>query len=676
MISAVLKIGSRVVAMPVVHGSGDFAWEVRRMMLANDFDCLAVPLPPSFKRDVCQAVIRLPSPAMIVQPDWIDGLSIPSFDVGHNGSDDLFDESSSDLEDEDLSPEDEEDAERIRQEEAQADRELGMIFREHWAKTTNDLYPVSYVPIDPCQPVIAAIRVALGDHLPIHFVDKETSTFEPHSSTMPDGYALKRLQIEHYAAAVLPGLQPPKSQQWRQRVQAMAWNLRQLSIDYKRILFVVGILEWPWVRQAFLDRNLLAPQNEPVHQPTSFQLTQSSLYFLMGELPFITELHENARSEMGDEANVNIDGVKELLIKAREYYREEYKQRARKITPKMLGQILKYTRNLTLIDHRFTPQLVDIVTAAQQIAGDGYALQVLETAKHYDPLDYDLENPYADLSLNRVRLSETCIGKPVSRLPGQPLIWRDLQLIPKPDSQQTRDWKMAWNPYAQCSWPPEDEVIENFRQTVFDRAREVMGADLVQTEKFTTSIRDGIDIRETVRHWYDNEIHVKILPPTRGTLDVAVMLFDSPADPRDYPWRTTWFAEHPNESTLAFYATDFAQQPVGPGICLASYGGAMFIFPPVPITDIWSDRRLDFASTLEERLLAAACLHSQSSHIALVSSAPPGLAWRQLAKRFKKTLVHLPLGRFSDATIQQLRMVHVLNGQHIRSYAANYIRKV
>jgi hypothetical protein len=79
-----------------------------------------------------------------------------------------------------------------------------------------------------------------------------------------------------------------------------------------------------------------------------------------------------------------------------------------------------------------------------------------------------------------------------------------------------------------------------------------MGADLVQTEKFTTSVKDGIDIRETVRHWYDKEIHVKVLPPSRGKMDAAVMLFDSPADPREYPWRTTWFAEHANESTQAF----------------------------------------------------------------------------------------------------------------------------
>ena len=160
-----------------------------------------------------------------------------------------------------------------------------------------------------------------------------------------------------------------------------------------------------------------------------------------------------------------------------------------------------------------------------------------------------------------------------------------------------------------------------------------------------------------------------------GTKRIEQLLFDSPADPRDYSWRTTWFAEHKDESTLCFYATDFAEEPVGPGICLSTYGGAMFLYPPIAIPDIWRDPRLDFTNTLEERLLAAACLHSQCPQIALVSAAPPGPAWRQLAKSYGKKWVHLPLGRFSDSTIQQLRMVHVLNGKQVRSYAADFIRR-
>jgi hypothetical protein len=153
------------------------------------------------------------------------------------------------------------------------------------------------------------------------------------------------------------------------------------------------------------------------------------------------------------------------------------------------------------------------------------------------------------------------------------------------------------------------------------------------------------------------------------------MIFDPEPDPRQYTWRATWFSEHAEESTLAFFATHFRDQMIGPGIGMANYGGSMFLYPPRPIPDIWVDPRIDFAETLEQRLLAAACLHSQSRHIALMSPTAPGLVLKKIAKRFGRKLVHVPLSHFSDSTIQQLRIFHVLNGRHVRSYAAKFIRK-
>jgi hypothetical protein len=627
VIDPFLKIGPHVTALPVVNGSGDFAWEVRRLMTQHDFDCLAVPLPSSFQAPVESAILQFPTPSIVVQRDrqtvqqWTPAA-----------------ERSNEKDDEEL------------------------------------LEGASYVPIDPCQGVIAALRTAMGERMPRRFIDLETSRYEPHTAVMPDAYALKKLPIQKFAAAVAPHLVPGDSQQWRDRIAYQAAQLRELSIDYKRILFVVSILDWPYVRKAFNDRELQQPEHESVEDPQWYQLDPETLFFLLGELPFVTDLYEKARRELGEDEYLAIDGIKELLISSRTVYQQEFKSRARKITPNLLAKCLQYLRNLTLIEHRFSPQLIDIVISAQQVAGDGYARHVLEQAKNYSGWQ-ELGQPECRLGIDRVGLPDGEVLSLVNRLPGPPVTWRQLEIQPKPPEKSKKDWNQRWNPFSQCSWPPEDDLIESFRRAVFNRAKEAMGADLAKTEKFTTSVKDGIDIRETVRHWYDGEIYVKVLPPNKGRLDVAVMMFDSPADPREYPWRTTWFAEHAEESTLAFFASDFREQPVGPGICLAHYGGAMFIYPPVPIPDIWQDPRLDFATTLEERLLAAACLHAECKHVALLSSAPPGQAWKQIAKRFKKVLVHLPLSSFADSSVQQLRMVHVLNGKEVRSYAAEFIRR-
>ena len=57
MLHDLLRIGPHITALPIIHGSGDFALEVRRVMLNHTFDCVAVPLPPSFQEDVEQELV-------------------------------------------------------------------------------------------------------------------------------------------------------------------------------------------------------------------------------------------------------------------------------------------------------------------------------------------------------------------------------------------------------------------------------------------------------------------------------------------------------------------------------------------------------------------------------------------------------------------------------------------
>ncbi|MEM7311992.1 MAG: hypothetical protein AAF497_02450 [Planctomycetota bacterium] len=623
----VLKLGERITILPVIHGSGDFALAVRRIMLDTKFDCVAVPLPQSFQSDVEKAIDWLPMPTVVCEQ--------PPVTYGS-----------------DWTPESEQDD--------QADE--------------SPQRQTSFVPVDPCQPVIAAIRGAMGERIPRAFVDLETEEFLPYAGTLPDPYALKEVSVEQFSAAVLPSIPPLPHDQARARVAYMANRLKELAVDYSSILMVCSIVDWPWLRDAFNSR-VPSPAIEAAPAETQiYEPELNTILFMLGELPFITGLYERARQELEDDENLSIDGIKELLITARNAYRQDFKNRSRKITPHTLSTILKYVRNLTLMDRRLTPDLFNLVIGAKQVAGDSYALHVAEQAREYP---FVRETPFeaVTLGVDRIRLPNGEMYGAVNRLPGHPIVWRSCQLQPRPSKRDKQDWEMQWNPFSQCSWPPEDEKIEDFRTHVADKAKAIMGMDLARTEKFTTSIQDGLDIRETLRNWHTGDLYVKVMPPTKGRLDSVVMLFDSPADPRDYPWRSTWFAEHQNESTLAFFATDFREEMVGPGIAQGVYGGAMFLFPPVHIRDIWIDPALDFTSTMEERMIAAACMHAECPHVALLSSAPPGAGWRRLAKRFKKKLVHVPLSSFSQSTVQQLRIVHVLNGHHIRSFAADFIRK-
>ncbi|MBA3315262.1 MAG: hypothetical protein M3552_15200 [Planctomycetota bacterium] len=621
---AALRISDRITCLPVIHGSGDFAVEVRRVMLDNRFDCLAVPLPPSFQEAVTWAVNRLPGVTAVVQPEP------RSYDAG------------------DWSPEGDGDE-------------------------PSDRAGVSYVPIDPCQPVIAALRIASQEHMAVRFVDPETAEYEAVGMVLPDPYALKRVQSDRFAAAVLPVL-PRLEGQAADRCIAMANRLRELEARFQSILFVCSIAEWPWVKEAYHDRTPQRVVDEEVEDVETYAVAPNSLAFFLGELPYITGLYEQARNELDPDENLSIDGIKALLLEARDRYKAEFKGRARKITPKLAATYFQYVRNLSLVDRRLTPDLYTLIVAAQQIFGDALAITLAETAREY-PFPPPVDMQTCKMGLGKLQLPDGEIVEATSRLPGPPVFWRSLSLTRRAPKIQQDEWRMRWNPFRQCSWPPEDNKIENFRTHVKDMALAMLGADLARSEKFTTSIMDGLDIRETLRNWHTRDIYVKVLPPSRGNLDSAVMLFDSPADPREYPWRMTWHAEHQNESTLCFFATNYLDEIVGPGVGQATYGGCLFLFPPRPVPDVWQDPRFDFADTLEERLLAAGCYHSEHRHVAILSDSPPGAGFRRLARKFGKKLVHVPLSRLSQETVSHLRVFHVLNGHEVRSYAAHFIRE-
>ncbi|KAA1261694.1 hypothetical protein LF1_42490 [Rubripirellula obstinata] len=645
LVPELLRIGKSIAILPVIHGSGQFSLTARRWLLEEKFDCVAVPLPPSFADPVEAAVLELPKPSIVIQKPLTSFEQPTAWSPG-----------------DDNDPDDE--------------PETG---------------PASYVPIDPCQSVIMAIRAAMGERIPRAYIDLETNDFQPYATAMPDPYAVRQVSPEKFAAAVLPTITRPADERTRQRMVHMARRLCELEQRHEKILLVTSVLHWPWIREAYTQiRNpsdvdfagFSFPEHEETDAPVQFDVDKRTLMFLFGELPFITHLHERARSELENDDNVQIDGVKELLLAARDSYKAELGKRSRRVTPLLLSKCLQYTRNLSLIHRRMTPDLITIVTAAQQILGDAFALHVAERASEYLYENLSITSEFTEsetkvtLGIDQARLPDGEVVSLVSRLPGPPVSWTTLQLQRRPNDREKNDWQYRWNPHSQCSYPPEDDQIENFRTRVFDRAKAIMGNDLARTEKFTTSVKDGIDIRDTLRHWYEKQIYVKVVPPSRGTLDACVMLFDSPADPREYSWRTTWFAEHKDESTLAFFATDFQKEMVGPGIGMSVYGGAMFLYPPVSIRDIWLDRRLDFTETLEERVIAAACMHSRGRQIAVLSSLAPGTGFRRLARRYKKQLIHVPLSSFSDEQVGQLRTVHVLNGSEVRSYAESFIRKV
>ncbi len=604
------RLSDSLAVFPVINESGDYSLQVREEVLSGRYDCIAVALPPSFQEPVVQGIESLPEISVVVR------------------------------------------------------------------KEPGDSDAVNYVPIDPCQGMIMGVRLALQEYIPCVFVDMEVGSYEVYEGVFPDPYALKRIPAERFLATLLPTIpRPQPGSQREERVAYMAGQLRELEGEYKNILYLCSVLDWPWVREAYSSEHPV-PEPDRVFEPAKLcRVSAGTLYFMLGELPYITYLYEKSRVELTSDENLSIDGVKELLMKARKRWLAKHDLTQHHLNPQVLQIYMKYVRNLTLLEKRLTPDLYTLIIAAKQIGGDSFAVSLVETAKDY-PYQTQADEGYDTISFGTDR-GELADGEVVSlknRLAGERKVWRSLPLKPEPEIRKQKLWKYFWNPFGQCSWTPEDRRIESFNLHVREQAKAMIGEDLARSEKFTSSIKDGIDIRETLRHWYEGDIYVKEIPPSRGTIEVVVMIFDDHANPERYSWRQTWYAEHDAESTLCFYATPYLEEMIGPGIGQSTYGGCFLIFPPRAIPNIWEDPRLDFARTLEERLLAGAMLHTTEPQITLVSPKAPLLGWRKIARRFKKKIIHLPLSRFSLQTIQRLRRFHVLNGKPVRSYASNFIQ--
>ncbi|MEX5214124.1 MAG: hypothetical protein NW703_08155 [Nitrospiraceae bacterium] len=673
-----LRLSGRITLLPLVHGSGDMAQEVRETLIMRRWDCLAVPLPPSAADAVETGLSELPAIHLAV-----------------------------------------------------VEEPLGA------AGTTDATGPaVSFIPIDPCQAVVMGLRVAIGEGVPCEYIDREVTIFESESIAAPDPYALKTVSLAAYAASLVAvSPRPELGSQRAQRIAWMAFRLHELELEYGDILCLCSVADWPWLREAYLERSPCLPPETPTATWTVHPVSQDTLYFVLGELPFLTELYERRRADVRSDRYLAIDGLKELLLETRSRWMASRPSGIETVTnwvtPQLLQVYLQYVRNLALLDRRLTPDLYTLVLAAKQIAGDDFAIQLLETAKRY-AFQSESETRWRgsiDAGIGRLILPDGRLAQAKNRLAGMPLAWRSLSLRPVPKRIDSRRWGLRWDPFRQCSWPPEDQKIESFASHVRDQARALMGADLAKVEKFTTSLKDGIDLRESLRNWTSRrghrggamvhalrpsrqvghriahpasgpiqsaptdlssrpdqlhrpdhphrmDIYVKEVPPARGQVEIVVFLFETPADPDSYTWKATWYAEHQQESTLCFFATDFLDHMIGPGIAQSKYGGALFLYPPRPIPDIWTDRRLDGTTALDDRLIAAAAMHSRETHIALVSPMPPSARWRRIARHFNRRLLPIPLGRFSAQTVDRLRTFHVLNGHEVRSYASRFIREV
>lgn len=545
---------------------------------------------------------------------------------------------------------------------------------------------LSTLPIDPCDALVEGVRLAVENEIPLALIDLDLPGLQERNRYVPDDLIIDKVGLEEFVDSVSPYLSSAE-EDWREQAREhhMAQRLMELSAGGKRVLCVLGIAHYLRVRELVAGEQRLANPYELAPDAVRERkgaflahLTKSSLAEVLGEIPYLTYLFEQSREEIeisGQAAFDKLGATQAILRLAADEYFKNFKET---INLTQWKALLQFTRNLAMVRGRLRPDIYEIVIGARGIVDGDYGFEVYELASSYPPQDEESDLPRLKIRNHR------------GMLEGREGAFRLLPRWEEPPSETVRigfrrrppkfmmeHWKEQWDHsfhFGICSWPPEDDIQERFMDYVRKRALQIVTEDRRQVEEFSTSLLDGLDIRETTRNWHTGKLYVQSAPQPMGRVGAVVLIFqDVPLEDGEYSWRTTLFAENQNESDITFYAQPLGARVVGPRICRTEFGGILSIYPAWGIPDVWRFKLGEGIETCADALLAAGILFSPDRYLAYVAAKPPRAPLKQMAELYRKHIIYMPLHAFSPAHLKRLRRFHILDGHDVRQWARDYI---
>lgn len=524
-----------------------------------------------------------------------------------------------------------------------------------------------YVPVEPCDPFTEAVRTGLEMDAEIVFIEPDAAE-RPHlPDAYPDPYSIPYIGLQKYIEAyrVYP---QGRTDEVAEHAAAMAWKL-QGTDPLARVLVVLSINMLDPVLDA-----MEVPQESPrKREPIDVRLLNphpDCLAEITIEYPYLQDHYEKLRRDTPETGFLERPRVQFDLLRDAE--KEYTKNTGDKMEHWQRRLIARFTRNLASINSDLVAGLFDVTVAARSIVDENYGWEVWQMGNRYPA-----QKPESDL-LETVNLSGEAIWQNTKkirlrrRLPRPKQRLRPRGLKARKKEKFEGEWAQQTEGTAICSYPPEDFVIEDYGRFLKKKAKMAVSEERARTEPFTTSILDGIDLRETIRNWHQNKIYVRQLDKLAGDVGAVVVIFDEDRDDR-YTYLTTWLGENQNESDMAFYSTHPFDHIVGPGIGRAEYGGFLMTLPPRRMYDVWSDPDYEFALNKPERLLLAALDYSVERHVVYVAAKPPRSIFRSIAAHLNRNIIYIPIGALAPTKLKRIRVVHVLDSYERRKDAQEYI---
>ena len=579
--------------------------------------------------------------------------------------------------------------------------------------------------VAPGDPLVEAIRWALDRKRPFCCIDPDLPYAGRHSDRVPDPYALWQMGAGAYLESLQLGLRKGgESEADDRRESGMAFHLRQAQEEISGpIVALVGAAHVEGVRS-----RLRGPLAHPFARTQRSRvlvrhLAPKSLTALLPDAPLAHAVWERVR-EGGAPAQTDLEstfsrrqsvmrfGLRVIQGKSdsddtsrgqrlvdyaslrgtREVFGGQLapdrarlggvvwriaagsytEQTGESAAAWQRRMFFDFSRRCARVQGNLIPGLYEWVIAARGVGDDNLAWEVFDASRAY-PWQEDhaeietasVDGDELDLGTRKIRFRRRFF-----RVKQRPIVV-PVREHPQPESPE--DWLRAFDSSGLCSYPPEDIVVEDYGRFLQKKALSVLSAERKSTEPFTCSLLDGIDIRETLRNVHEDRIYVEEKGRVPGDAGSVVVVFDRDLENERYPFAMTWLGEHDQESDMAFYATNPADQVVGPGMMRATYGGFVLTQPRGRLFDVWSDDDYRLARGKGEVLLMAAVDYSLEKIVVHLGAEPPAEGMRRYAAIQGKQILHIPIASLSPLTLKKIRVMHILAGHDKRAIAKDYI---
>jgi hypothetical protein len=531
-----------------------------------------------------------------------------------------------------------------------------------------------YLTIEPVDPMVEALRSASEMGVPVAFVDLDVESYGEYRDAVPDAYAVGRVGLEAFYQTYrrFPRPRDPLDQR---REAAMAYHLQRLHQDHGGpVLLVCGMAHVDGVRE-----QVVQPQGIPLVRPRRpgvmvLNLHPRCLAEVLAEAPGVQAVYEILRtgvpepepeatpaasrrvgpfrildgaSAQAEEQRITVlrdvarrSGAPLDRLRLQRAVFDSAVARWERVTGEALRTwqrdiFARYSRNLALLGGRLVVDAYDFLVAVRGIGDENLVYEAYELLTAYPWQKEVTDLPSVEMSAEELALESRRIRiRPRFHRPKRrPFALR----ARRPKERYPGEWLEGFDEDGFCSYPPEDLVIEGYAQFLRKKGKALISEESARVEPFRSSLLDGIDMRETLRHWA-SERRIYVRESGRVPGDVG--------------------------------STEGVQ---GPGISRCEYGGFMMNYPPRRLLEVWTDPDYRSARTKAEVLLLAALDYSLDRFIVHVAARPPRSFFKTLAERLDRKIIHIPAGQLSPESLRRLRVFHILAGRSKRQIARDYV---